>query len=269
MHSSPRSGKSSLLGLCLKSLVFLLRLTTPELSGKHWISREKSGCENPPGLLKGNKLIDTVTAYHPWKPTNERKHKTKLFLVFWHGGFVCQTHSFLLLSYFFRFNWTATPWSFSWKWLVWCCFFADYDLVTLIWTYKEVNAVLQKRTYSNSGCNIPFPSLAPLSRRNFFTPVLPPQIYLSTGGVLDPICFEHPKHFFSLYCSRVFQLFWISFGGESCIFQVFPHGGEKDIIDEFCRRYSLLLFDVSNHSKVPPLDFITLFTQSFSDLWGR
>ena len=118
-------------------------------------------------------------------------------------------------------------------------------------------------------CNTPFPSLAPLSRRNFFTPVLPPQIYLSTGGVLDPICFEHPKHFFSLYCSRVFQLFWISFGGESCIFQVFPHWGEKDIIDEYCRRYSLLLFDVSNHSKVPPLDFITLFTQSFSDLWGR
>ena len=108
----------------------------------------------------------------------------------------------------------------------------------------------KKNVLQQCGCNTPSPPWLPC-----LVEISLPQCYLlrftSVPGSSWLILFEHLKHFFSLYCSRVFQLFWISFGGESCIFQVFPHGGEKDIIDEFCRRYSLFLFDVSNHSKVP------------------
>ena len=55
MESTPRSGKSPLFAFSLKTLVFLLRLTAPELSAE------------------GKKLITQVTAFHPDK--EEETHK--------------------------------------------------------------------------------------------------------------------------------------------------------------------------------------------------
>ena len=150
--------------------------------------------------------------------------KPSCSLFFDMGGLCVKPIPFFCWVIFFRFNWTATPWSFSWKWLVWCCFFADYDLVTLIWTYKEVNAVLQKRTYSNSVVATPLPLPGSLVSSKFPYPSVTSSDLPQYLGVLDSFCFEHLKHFFSLYCSRVFQLFRISFGEESSIFQVFPNG---------------------------------------------
>ena len=82
-----------------------------------------------------------------------------------------------------------------------------------------------------------------------------PQCYLSRFTLVPecswPNLFWTPKTLFFLVLFVGFLAFLDFIWGESCIFQVFPQGGEKYIIDEFCRRYSLFWFDVSNHSKVP------------------
>ena len=146
-------------------------------------------------------------------------------------------------------------------------FFVDNDLALscqLIGNLRRSKCCPQK-TYSNGcGYKTPFPSLAPLSVE---ISLLPPKMYFG-NWVPRHILFWTPKILLFLVLFVSFPAFLKFIRGESCVFQVFPDGSEKYIIDEFCWRYSLFWFDVSKHSKVLSPWMPSLFNNFFLTYGG-